>query len=87
MASSTFLATGAMDPSALSRTAWMNDSMMMEEPVDFSKPMYGFDNFGAYDQNMMVDTIAMNSNDPMMPDWSNTGDLDFSSFIQNPVGA
>jgi hypothetical protein len=86
MASSTFMNAGAMDP-ALSRSTWLNDSMMMDEPVDFSKPMYGFDNFGAYDQNMMVDTIAINPNDPMMSDWSNPGELDFNSFIQNPVGA
>lgn len=79
--------TGALDPSALSRTAWLNDSMMMDEPVDFSKPMYGFDNFAGYDQNMMMDTIAINPNDPMMPDWNSNTDLDFSSFIQNPVGA
>lgn len=65
----------------------MNDTMMMEDPVDFSKPMYGFDNFGAYDQNMMVDPISINQSDPMMPDWNIHSDLDFSSFIQNPVGA
>ncbi|KAF1839612.1 hypothetical protein BDW02DRAFT_2795 [Decorospora gaudefroyi] len=87
MPSSTFTDTGAMDPSALSQTAWVNDAMMMDEPVDFNKPMYGFDSFGAYDQNMLVDPIVMNPSDPMMPGWSNTGDLDFSSFIQNPVGA
>lgn len=80
--------TGALDPSALSRTAWMNDSIMMDEPVDFSKPMYGFDNFNNYDQqSMMVDTIAINPNDPMMPDWNSPSDLDFSNFIQNPIGA
>ena len=87
MVSSTFMNAGALDPSALSRTAWMNDSMMMDEPVDFSKPMYQFDNFAGYDQNMMMDTIAINPNDPMMPDWNSNTDLDFSSFIQNPVGA
>lgn len=88
MASSTFMNTGALDPSALSRTAWMNDSIMMDEPVDFSKPMYGFDNFNNYDQqSMMVDTIAINPNDPMMPDWNSPSDLDFSNFIQNPIGA
>lgn len=87
LVSSTFMNTGALDPSALSRTAWLNDSMMMDEPVDFSKPMYGFDNFTGYDQSMMMDTIAINPNDPMMPDWNSTADLDFSSFIQNPVGA
>lgn len=86
MVSSTFMHTGALDPSALSR-AWMNDSMMMEEPMDFSKPIYGFENFNNYDQVMMVDPISLDPNDPMMPDWNNTSDLDFSNFIQNPVGA
>lgn len=55
--------------------------------MDFSKPMNGFDNFSTYDQIMMVDPIFMDPNDPMMPDWNNTNDLDFSTFIQNPVGA
>jgi len=87
MVSPQFMNTGALDPSDLSRIAWMNDSMMMDEPVDFTKPMYGFDSFAGYDQNMMMDTIAINPNDPMMPDWNGTGDLDFSSFIQNPIGA
>jgi hypothetical protein len=87
MVSPTFMNSGALDPSALSQTAWMNDSMMMEEPIDFSKPMYGFDNFAGYDPSMMMDTMAMNANDPMMPDWNNNTDLDFNSFIQNPVGA
>lgn len=87
MVSTDFMQTGALDPSALSR-AWMNDSMMMEEPMDFSKPMNGFENFNAsYDQIMMVDPIYMDPNDPMMPDWNNTNDLDFNNFIQNPVGA
>jgi hypothetical protein len=83
--SSDFPNSGALDPSALSRTAWLNDSLMLDEPMDFGKPMYGFNNFAAYDQNMM-DTIAINPNDPMMPDWNSNTDLDFSSFIQNPVG-
>jgi len=87
MVSTTFMNTGALDPSALSRTTWLSDTMMMDEPVDFSKPMYGYDSFSAYDQSMMVDTIAINPNDPMMPDWNSPSDLDFSSFIQNPVGA
>jgi hypothetical protein len=77
------MSTSSLDPAALLRTAWMNDSMAMNESVDFSKPMYGFDSFG-YDQNVMVDTMAL---DPMMPDWNSTSDLDFSNFIQNPVGA
>lgn len=87
MGSSTFMHTGALDPSSLSRAAWMNDSMMMEEPVDFSKPMYGFESFNNYDQIMMVDPMSMNPNDPMMPDWNSTSDLDFNNFIHNPVGA
>lgn len=87
MVSSTFMSTVALDPSALSRTAWMNDSMMMDEPMDFSKPMYGYDGFSSYDQSMMVDSMAINPNDPMMPDWNSPNDLDFSTFIQNPVGA
>jgi hypothetical protein len=84
--SPTFMNTGALDPSALSQTAWMNDSMMIDEPLDFSKPMYGFDSFAGYDPTIMMDTIAMGSSDPMMSDWNNTTDLDFNSFIQNPVG-
>jgi hypothetical protein len=88
MVSPTFMSSAALDPSALSRTAWVNDSMMMDEPLDFStKPMFGFDNFGTFDQTMMVDSMAINPSDPMMPDWNNPSDLDFSSFIQNPVGA
>lgn len=87
MASSTFAQTGALDPSTLSR-AWMNDSMMMDDQIDFSKSMSGFDNFNNnFDQVMMVDPIFMDPNDPMMPDWNNTTDLDFNNFIQNSVGA
>lgn len=86
MVATTFMNTGALDPSALSRTAWLNDSMMMDEPVDFSKPMYNFDNFANFDPNMMVDTIAINPSDPMMPDWNSNTELDFSNFIQNPIG-
>lgn len=85
MVSSTFMQAGALDPSALSR-AWMGDSMIMDESIDF-KPMSGFDNYNNFDQVMMVDPIYMDPNDPMMPDWNNTTDLDFNSFIQNPVGA
>lgn len=87
MAPAPYMNTSAMDPSTLSRAPWMNDSIMMDDPVDFSKPMYGFDNFSAYDQNMMVDPLSMSQSDPMMPDWNIHSDLDFSSFIQNPVGA
>lgn len=60
--------------------------MMMEEPMDFSKPMNEFQNVNTYDQIMMVDPIFTDPNDPMMPDWNNTNDLDFDNFIQNPVG-
>jgi hypothetical protein len=87
MASPPFMGSSLMDPSALSRAPWMNDSMMMDDTVDFSKPMYGFDNFATYDQNMMVESVAISPNDPMMPDWNTHNELDFSSFIQNPVGA
>jgi len=86
MVSSTFMNTGALDPSALSRTSWASDSMMMDDAIDFSKPMYSFDDFGAFDPNMLVDPIAINQGDPMMPDWNGGADLDFSSFIQNPTG-
>jgi hypothetical protein len=79
----TFVAPGSLDPMELLRTAWMNDSIAMDESVDFTKPMYGFDSVG-YDQNMTIDTMAL---DPMMPDWNSTSDLDFSNFIQNPIGA
>lgn len=86
MVSPTFMTSGALDPSALSRPAWVNDTMMVDEPLDF-KPMYGFDNFSTYDQNMMIDPMALNPNDPMMPDWNSPNDLDFNTFLQNPVGA
>ncbi|EMD96814.1 hypothetical protein COCC4DRAFT_82367 [Bipolaris maydis ATCC 48331] len=86
MASPPFMGSGVMDPSALSRAPWMNDSMMLDDTVDF-KPMYGFDSFPAYDQNMMIESVAISPNDPMMPDWNPHNELDFSSFIQNSVGA
>lgn len=66
----------------------MNDSMMMDDSIDFSKSMSGFDNFNTnFDQVMMVDPIFMDPSDPMMSDWNTTTDLDFNTFIQNPVGA
>ncbi|KAF3004838.1 hypothetical protein E8E13_004474 [Curvularia kusanoi] len=86
MVSNTFMQTGALDPSSLSR-AWMNDSIMMEDPMDFTKPLSGFENFNNFDQVMMVDPLYMDPNDPMMPDWNNTTDLDFNTFIQNSVSA
>lgn len=87
IASTPFMNASAMDPSALSRAPWMDDSMMVDEPVDFRKPIYPFDNFGANDQNMMVDPLSINQTNPMIPDWNVHSDLDFNSFIQNPVGA
>ncbi|KAI0606035.1 C6 transcription factor (Fcr1) [Pyrenophora tritici-repentis] len=87
MASPVFMSSGAMDPSTLSRAPWMNDStIMMDDSIDF-KPMYEFDSYGNYDQSMMVDTIAMNPSDPMMPDWNTHSDMDFTTFIQNPARA
>jgi hypothetical protein len=84
MVSPTYMNSGALDPSALSRSNWTPDSMMMDETIDFSKPMYGFDNYGNFDQNtMMLDPIVVN--DPAMPDWNSGSDLDFSNFINNPV--
>jgi hypothetical protein len=83
LVSSQFMNTSASDLSAVSQTVWLNDSTMMDELMDFSNPIYGFDNFG-YDQNVMIDTIEVNPNDAMMPDWNSNAELDFSSFIQNP---
>lgn len=82
--STAFLSTGGLDPSALSHSTWTPDSMIMEDTIDFSKPMYGFDTFGNFEQNaMMLDPIVVN--DPAMPDWSAPSDLDFNSFINNQV--
>jgi len=53
MVSTTFMHTGALDPSSLSR-AWMNDSLMMEDPMDFTKPLSGFEIFNSnFDQVML----------------------------------
>lgn len=88
VASPTFMNSAALDPSALSRSAWVNDTMMTDEPLDFStKNMYGFDTFGTYDQSLMMDPMSLNPNDPMMPDWNSPNELDFSTFIQNPINA
>ncbi|KAF2731083.1 hypothetical protein EJ04DRAFT_536867 [Polyplosphaeria fusca] len=89
MVSPTFMNTGALDPSQLSRSAWTAEPMMMDEPMDFSgKPMYTFDTFSNFDSNtMMVDPIVINPSGPMMPDWTDPSDLDFSSFINNQVSA
>jgi hypothetical protein len=84
MVSTTFMNTGALDPSAISQPCWTPDSMMMDGlPLDFSKPMYEFDAYGNFDQNlMMLDPIVVN-NDPTMSDWNNTSDLDFSNFVNH----
>lgn len=89
MVSSTFMNTGALDPSQLSRPAWTAEPMMMDDPVDFNgKSMYAFDTFSNFDSNTMIlDPLVINPAGPMMPDWNDPGDLDFSSFIQNPIGA
>jgi len=82
--------TGALDPAALSRPAWTNESMMMmDEPMDFSnKAMYTYDTFNNFESNaMMLDPLVINPAGPMMPDWNDASDLDFSNFIHNPVGA
>jgi hypothetical protein len=85
----TYMNTGALDPSALSRSAWSGESMMMDEPMDFSnKGLYTYDTFNNFDSNaMMLDPLVINPAGPMMPDWNDTNDLDFSNFINNPVGA
>ena len=86
MVSPTFTTPGALDASSFSRAAWTNDSLMIDEqPVDFSRPIYGFDTFGNLDHKMMVDPITIN--DPMLPDWSPLNELDFNNFIHNPIGA
>jgi hypothetical protein len=87
MVSPTFMNSSAMNLPVMQQTPWMNDTMMMDEPVDFTKAMYGFDTLTGYDQSMMMDTITINPHDPMMPDWNSNADLDFNSFIQNPIGA
>ncbi|KAF2793690.1 hypothetical protein K505DRAFT_325306 [Melanomma pulvis-pyrius CBS 109.77] len=83
-----YMNAGALDPSALSRSAWSGE-MMMDEPMDFSnKGLYTYDTFNNFDSNaMMLDPLVINPSGPMMPDWNDTNDLDFSNFINNPVGA
>lgn len=80
-----FMNTASMDHNSLSRPNWQSDSMMMDETLDFSKPMYGFDSYGNFDQTMMLDPIVVN--DPVMPDWNTPNDLDFSNFVNHQVGA
>jgi len=59
---------------------------MMDESIDFGKPMYPFDAYGNFDQNaMLLDPIVVN--DPAMSEWTTPNDLDFSNFIHNQVNA
>ena len=80
---------GGLDPSALSRQVWAGEPMMMDEPMDFgNKAMYTYDTFNNFDSStMMLDPLVINPAGPMMSDWNDTNDLDFSNFINNPVGA
>ena len=80
---------GGLDPSALSWQVWTGEAMMMDEPMDFgNKAMYTYDTFNNFDSNMMMlDPLVINPAGPMMSDWDDTNDLDFSNFINNPVGA
>jgi len=79
-----FMDTGALDPTSLSRTNWAANPMMMEDSLEFSKPMYGVDTYGNFDQNaMLLDPIVVN--DPTMPNWNSNTDLDFNNFINNQI--
>ncbi|KAF2470280.1 uncharacterized protein BDR25DRAFT_303827 [Lindgomyces ingoldianus] len=89
LVSSAFMNTGALDPSALTRSAWTAEAMIMDEPMDFgNKSMYTFDTFNNFDtSSMILDPCVINPAGPMMSDWNDANDLDFSNFINNPVGA
>ncbi|KAF2018314.1 C6 transcription factor-like protein [Aaosphaeria arxii CBS 175.79] len=80
-----FMNNGALDPSALNRQTW--EPMMMDEPIDFGKPMYPFDSYNSFDSNGMVLDPCVIPGAPMMSEWNEPSDLDFSSFIQNPMNA
>lgn len=77
--SSTFMNTGALDPSSLIREKWLRDTTMMNEPLGFSHPMYGFENFNSCDQTRTSEDVS--PSDPMMPDWNDIFDPDFNNFI------
>jgi hypothetical protein len=85
----TYMNTGALDPSTLSRSVWSGEAMMMDDSMDFNnKGLYTYDTFNNFDSNaMMLDPLVINPAGPMMPDWNDTNDLDFSNFINNPMGA
>ncbi|RYO14584.1 hypothetical protein AA0111_g11927 [Alternaria arborescens] len=86
MVSPTFMDAGAVDLSALQRTAWTGDSTVMDEPLDFCRPMYSLDSFNNSDQTaIMLNPIAVNP-DPVLPDWNNDG-VDFSNIIHNQAVA
>ncbi|KAF2704192.1 hypothetical protein K504DRAFT_390800 [Pleomassaria siparia CBS 279.74] len=80
----TYMSAGALDPSNLSR--WSGETMMMDEPMDFgNKAMYAYDAYSNFDSSaMMLDPLVAG---PMMSEWNDGTDLDFSNFINNPVGA
>ena len=77
-----FMGTGALDPTALSQApAWSAEPMMMDDT------MYNFDTFTSFNSEpMILDPLSYQSNPPM-PDWTDTNDLDFNTFIHSQVGA
>jgi hypothetical protein len=81
---SNFMNNGALDPSALTRSAWPAEPMIVDESLDYnSKAMYTYDPFSNYDSNaMMLDPCIMNPTNPMLPQWNDPGEFDISSFIQ-----
>jgi len=89
MVSPTYLNTGALDPSSLTRLEWVSKPMIMDEPMDFgNKTMFSFDSFSQFDTNSMnFDPMVLNPVGPMMSDWNDANDLDFNNFINNQVGA
>ena len=87
MISTSFMTTGALDPSALTRPTWTAEPMVMDETLDF-KSLYPYDSYNNFDSNaMLLDPCVINPAAPMMSDWNDASDLDFSNFINNPVGA
>jgi len=82
IASPIFVDPHNLDSSALPRMPWSNDYPIMDDSVDFTKPIYGFSEFNAYDAPMMVGTLGINPHDPMMPDWnSNSNEMEWSHFM------
>lgn len=58
---------------------------MIDDSADLNKPLYDFDSFNTYDQDMMASTLGFNNPDPMMPAWASGNEVDFGTFIQHPV--